>query len=175
VTENEQKQQLSIALVHAIAARAGFACQVRLVDDDSIDVQIGAKGRIHQQSVIRSPMLEVQLKATGLDTLRGNHMSYPLPVKNYHELREETMIPRLLVVLFLPENPDLMGKIIMRTQVGGQPARVKVVLNRDDYRLACDAHRDEQRVAVTGIIHHDVKIRVYELSEPRDFEILPDT
>jgi hypothetical protein len=70
---------------------------------------------------------------------------------------------------------DLMGKIIMRTQVGGQPARVKVVLNRDDYRLACDAHRDEQRVAVTGMIHHDVKIRVYELSEPRDFEVLPDT
>jgi hypothetical protein len=67
---------------------------------------------------------------------------------------------------------DLMGKITIRTEVGGQTARVKVVLNRDDYKLACDAHRDEKRVAVTGIIHHDVKIRVYELSEPSDFEVL---
>jgi len=69
---------------------------------------------------------------------------------------------------------DLIGKIIIRTTVGGQSARVKVVLNRDDYRRACDAHRDEKRVAVTGIIHHDIKIRVYELSEPRDFQVLDE-
>jgi len=25
---------------------------------------------------------------------------------------------------------------------------------------------------VTGIIHHDVKIRIYELSEPSDFQVL---
>jgi len=69
---------------------------------------------------------------------------------------------------------DLVGKIIMRTEVGGQSARVKVVLNRDDYKRACDAHRDEERVAVKGVIHHDVKIRVYELSEASDFEVLED-
>jgi hypothetical protein len=69
---------------------------------------------------------------------------------------------------------DLIGKIIIRTTVGGRPARVKVVLNREDYRRACDAHRDEKRVSVTGKIHHDIKIRVYELSEPQDFEVLDD-
>ncbi len=67
---------------------------------------------------------------------------------------------------------DCGGKITMRTEVGGQSARVKVVLNRDDYKLACDAHRDEKRVAVEGVIHHDVKVRVYELSEPSHFEVL---
>lgn len=69
---------------------------------------------------------------------------------------------------------DVGGKIVMRTEVGGQSARVKVVLNREDYRHACDAHRDEKRVAVTGLIHHDIKIRVYELSEPSDFKVLDD-
>jgi hypothetical protein len=69
---------------------------------------------------------------------------------------------------------DLVGKIIIKTTVGGQPARVKVVLNREDYKRACDAHRDEKRVAVTGVIHHDVKIRVYEISEPRDFQVLDE-
>ena len=67
---------------------------------------------------------------------------------------------------------DLGGKIVIRTEIGGQSARVKVVLNRGDYKVACDAHWDEKRVAVTGVIHHDVKIRVYELSEPSDFAVL---
>ncbi len=67
---------------------------------------------------------------------------------------------------------DHAGRVVVRTEVGGRPARVKLVLNRDDYRLACDAHRDDRRVAVTGIIHHDVKIRIYELSEPSDFQVL---
>ena len=67
---------------------------------------------------------------------------------------------------------DLGGKIVVRTEVGDQRARVKVLLNRADYRLACDAHRDDLRVAITGVVHHDVKIRVYELSEPSDFRVL---
>jgi hypothetical protein len=45
MTENEQKQQFSIAYVHAVAARAGFTCQATLVDDDSVDVVIGARPR----------------------------------------------------------------------------------------------------------------------------------
>lgn len=68
----------------------------------------------------------------------------------------------------------IIGKIIIRTQVGGRPARVKVVLNSDDYRRACDAHRDQKTVAVSGRIHHDAKVRVYELSEPQDFQVLED-
>ena len=55
-----------------------------------------------------------------------------------------------------------------------QPIRIKVVLSRDDYKLACDAHRDEKSVTVTGVIHHDVKVRVYELSEPSDFRVLDE-
>ena len=66
---------------------------------------------------------------------------------------------------------DLEGKVVLRAIVGGQIVRIKIVLNRDDYRRACDAHRDDRLVAVSGIIHHDVKVRVYELSEPRDFEV----
>jgi hypothetical protein len=64
VTENEQKQQLSVAYVHAVAARAGYTCQVQTVDDDSVAVQVGAKGYVHEQSLICSPRIEIQLKAT---------------------------------------------------------------------------------------------------------------
>ena len=45
---------------------------------------------------------------------------------------------------------DLIGKIIIRTTVGDWPARVKVVLNRDDYKRACDAHRSARRRSITA-------------------------
>lgn len=105
MTEKEQKQQLSIAYVHAVASRVGYACQVQIVDDDSVDVTLAAKGWIHQRSVVRSPRLELQLKATSQEVMKGNQLAFRLPRKNYEELRQSGMIPRLLVVLLLPSEP----------------------------------------------------------------------
>jgi Domain of unknown function (DUF4365) len=105
LTENEQKQQLSVAYVHAVAARAGYTCQVKTVDEDSVDLEIGASGYLHHQAVLRSPRIEVQLKATSSPQLRTNDLTFRLPSKNYRDLRETTLVPRLLVVLALPRNP----------------------------------------------------------------------
>lgn len=102
VTENEQKQQFSVAYVHAVAARAGFTCQATLVDDDSVDVVIGARGWVHHQALVRSPRVEVQLKATAQNILGPDALTFPLPVKNYEELRLPSAVPRILVVLRLP-------------------------------------------------------------------------
>jgi hypothetical protein len=107
MTENEQKQQLSIAYVHAVAARAGYACEGVRIDDDSIDVQVAARGRIHNQSVVRSPKIDIQLKATTRPALSPDRFPFPLPVKNYNDLRLESLVPRLLVVLLLPQNNGL--------------------------------------------------------------------
>ncbi len=104
MTDNEQKQQLSIAYVHAVAARAGFACERPKVDDDSVDLQIGASGAVHDEAVIRSPRIELQLKSTAQDHLSNGHLAFPLPIKNYDDLRGETLVPRLLVVFQLPED-----------------------------------------------------------------------
>jgi Domain of unknown function (DUF4365) len=107
MTENEQKQQLSVAYVHAVAARAGYACQVIHVDDDSIDVQLAARGRVHHRAVLRSPKIDIQLKATAQPVLKKDHLALPLPLKNYNDLREQALVPRLLVVLLLPEDDRL--------------------------------------------------------------------
>jgi Domain of unknown function (DUF4365) len=104
MSENEQKQQLSVAYVHAVAARAGFACQVINVDDDSIDIQVAARGKVHHKSVFRSPKIDVQLKATSQDLISSNYLAFPLPIKNYDELRLEALVPRMLVVLVLPKD-----------------------------------------------------------------------
>lgn len=105
LTENEQKQQLSIAYVHVIASRAGYACQVKTPDLESVDVMISASGRVHETSVCGSPRLEIQLKASSTLRLKADHFSFPLPRKNYEDLRAKSMVPKVLVVLMLPEDP----------------------------------------------------------------------
>jgi hypothetical protein len=107
MTENEQKQQLSIAYVHAVAARAGYACQITSVDNDSIDVQLAARGMVHQQAVLRSPRIDIQLKATSHRVLQEGFLAFPLPIKNYNDLREPVLVPRILVVLLLPQDEAL--------------------------------------------------------------------
>ena len=107
MSENEQKQQLSVAYVHAVAARAGYASQVFHVDDDSIDVQLAARGMVHQHAVLRSPRIDIQLKATSQPVLKESHLTFPLPVKNFNDLRQPVLVPRILVVLLLPEDDGL--------------------------------------------------------------------
>ncbi len=82
MTVNEQKQQLSVAYVHAVAARAGYTCQVQTVDLDSVDVKIGAVGYVHDQAVFRSPEIAVQLKATSTPRIGAKHLTFPLKRKN---------------------------------------------------------------------------------------------
>jgi hypothetical protein len=94
VTENEQKQQLSVAYVHAVAARAGYACQAKIVDEDSVDVVIAATGYVHDQAVLRSPWLGIQLKATSTLRPGAKYLTFPLKRKNYLDLRERNHIPR---------------------------------------------------------------------------------
>ena len=77
MTLNEQKQQLSVAYVHAVAAHAGYTCQVQVVDEDSVDVLIAASGYVHDRAVLRSPRLEVQLKATSSLRLGAETSGFP--------------------------------------------------------------------------------------------------
>jgi hypothetical protein len=106
--ENEQKQQLSIAYLHAVASAAGFACQAPGVDDDSVDRTLVARGWLHEKSVLRSPKIDVQLKSTSREPLGVGEDSFVFRLnrKNYDELRHQAMVPRLLVVMLLPLDPE---------------------------------------------------------------------
>jgi hypothetical protein len=81
---------------------------------------------------------------------------------------------KLLATEFVqrPFSPELVGRIIIAAEVAGQPAKIKVDLAPEDFRLACDSLPDRKKVAVTGIIRHEVKAREYELTEPRDFRVV---
>ena len=98
---NAQKEQFSRSYVQAVASIAGYAWSEPSVDEDSVDLTLAAKG---YQGTIRSPKLDLQLKCNA-DKLPTADFSFPLKLKNYDDLRDEAlMVPRILVVLIVPDN-----------------------------------------------------------------------
>lgn len=65
------------------------------------------------------------------------------------------------------------GTVTLRTNLGGRSTRVQLVLDRDAYLLACDAHRDGKAVAVTGFVQREAKR--HRLLEPENFQVLTQT
>ena len=94
----DQQEALSLVYAQAVAARAGYAANVPLPDRDSVDLQVRAGGAMR-------PALDLQLKATvNLGQASDGTFRFPLKKKNYEDLRTETVIPRVLVVLHLPRD-----------------------------------------------------------------------
>jgi hypothetical protein len=97
---NKQKEQFSITYVRAIAAVAGYSIYRPEIDNDSVDLGIISRGGTGK---IFSPRVELQLKCTARDVLEENCIKYPLILKNYHDLRINSLVPRILVVVLVPE------------------------------------------------------------------------
>jgi len=92
----------SLAYVRSVAATAG--CEVTRVDvdQDSVDLILKRKTIATQ---VRSPQLDLQVKATTSECLDGTYVRYPLAIKNYNGLRGTNFaVPRVLVVVLIPPN-----------------------------------------------------------------------
>jgi hypothetical protein len=93
------------------------------------------------------------------------------------KLREELSVARMRIegrVISLKADPSLFddfeGTVILRADVGGTPTRVQVLLNPEDYKEACNAHRDGRIVVVSGLLQREAKL--YYLLQPQDFSVL---
>ncbi|PIP54811.1 MAG: hypothetical protein COX07_03260 [Bacteroidetes bacterium CG23_combo_of_CG06-09_8_20_14_all_32_9] len=106
LTTNLIKEDLSIAYVMAVAGRNGFATQIRHRDSDSVDLMIINKGKPNPACTKIEGQINIQMKATvNWRDNADNTISYDLNKKNYNDLREtEIVVPRILVVLCLPNN-----------------------------------------------------------------------
>jgi len=101
--------ELSYAYLHAVAASAGIACQAatRTHDNLGIDAKLSVRRDFGPRAAWTEVTLHVQLKATTTTpTCKDGRLSYFLrPVAEYDRLRRPSaMPPRLLVVLFLPQD-----------------------------------------------------------------------
>lgn len=92
---NQQKEQFSLAYIRAVAAHAGYQVARPESDMDSIDGMLIAEYETR-------PQVNFQAKSTSHDLIRGEGLSYELPLKNYNDLRIQTMVPRILIVVLMP-------------------------------------------------------------------------
>lgn len=98
--ETWRMEQFSRAYVKAIASVAACNVEWATVDNDSVD---GTLRRRTINTPIRSPRLDLQLKATSQDCIREHHVAFTLSMKNYNDLRATNLaVPRILVVAVLP-------------------------------------------------------------------------
>ena len=99
MTPNSRMEQLSLAYIRAVAADAGYQVHRPETDFDSVDgfltSDVGGRARI-----------DFQAKATTRDIVQAGSIRFPLPIKNYDDLRADTMVPRILIVLLMPECDD---------------------------------------------------------------------
>jgi len=102
MTEEQQKEQLSVAYVRAVAAVARVNTYKPEVDDDSVD--IGFCARLVRDRAQR-PRLEAQLKCTSSIAEDAANFRFALKVKNYDDLRIDDVVPRVLIVMVVPDAP----------------------------------------------------------------------
>lgn len=103
----DKESELSYAYLHAVASHAGMSCRnaTRLEDNAGIDATLTAWGPF--PGALRTEVdLKIQLKATiDVPADDGQSLSYFVHGRaRYDDLRiGNPMVPRILVVLFLPE------------------------------------------------------------------------
>ena len=108
--DTDIEEQLSIAYIHAVCARAAMCWkeQGRLADNNGIDGHItGWKPFSDTDGYLKQIGLHVQLKATKKKvTETPTHFSYAIDsIRQYDDLRESALgTARILVVLFLPSD-----------------------------------------------------------------------
>lgn len=127
---NARKDHFSRAVVRAVAATAGVKATVPELDEDSEDITFKAP-----DTTKPGAKLDAQLKCTQNLDINGDSFSYPLDVKNYNDLRwqrEELYVPRILIVVHVPADPDewmacATDQIVLKrcaywASLAGQPA-----------------------------------------------------
>jgi hypothetical protein len=107
VNINTQKEEFSYAYIYAVASAAGYSFQraIRPLDQVGVDVTITAVPETPESR--RLTLLDLQVKCTSRDVLTNDEIRYPLPIKNYEELRyNEHSVPRILVVVVVPDHSE---------------------------------------------------------------------
>ena len=106
LTPNGIKQEVTFIYLHALVTRLGYSLERTSIDMDSVDATICARGKIvGSKGIIQSPKIDVQLKATEQEC-SGDPIAFRVSKKNHDDLRRNTMVPKILIALFLPGIED---------------------------------------------------------------------
>ncbi|WP_313605217.1 DUF4365 domain-containing protein [Rhizobium sp.] len=111
LTSQNIESELSYAYLHAIASACGMACEIcgRHEDNAGADARIIAWSPFENGGYRTEIELKVQLKATiKTPAIIDDCFSYSFQgISRYDDLRKDSQtVPRILVVLFLPKEPE---------------------------------------------------------------------
>ena len=132
-----------------------------------------------EYSVIWSRKLRASVDVGNRDSIKLNRLNYEFLERASIELRRvepEYQTIRGLVTILRSDNDPLGTSVTDRSVVikwerpRGRPVNVYVVLERDDYVKALDAHRTWSTVEVTGVLSRTGSAR--RLSDPQDFKVI---
>lgn len=102
--DNIQKEEFSIAYIHAIAALAKCNVGNWRIDNDSVDISLRASVPDGRQTIY--PQIDIQLKCTDQEIFFEDGIHFPLKIKNYNDLTARVINQRLLVVVCVPEGVE---------------------------------------------------------------------
>jgi hypothetical protein len=111
LTAENIESELSYAYLHAVASKAGVACEAcgRHEDNAGVDARLVGWGPFPSGGWRTEIDIKVQLKATikKPSEVDGTYAYCLTGISRYDDLRSEALsTPRILVVLFLPEKND---------------------------------------------------------------------
>lgn len=97
------KEEYSKAWLYIMASCAGCTVEFPTKDINSVDATI----KSDLKGVCGNPVVDVQLKCTINNyTIINNNIIFNLKIKNYNELRSQSLAPKILILLIAPDNPD---------------------------------------------------------------------
>jgi hypothetical protein len=103
--QNIQMEKFSLAYLHTLASANGYQIDIPTSDYQSVDATIKS-GTLIQEASVLDPTLHIQLKSTSHDIGCKDYIPFQLPIKNYNDLRGNTKIPRILLLVCVPADPD---------------------------------------------------------------------
>lgn len=120
LTPNGAKEEISYLYLHALATRLRYSLERPSVDMDSVDATICARGKVvGSKGNILSPKIDVQLKTTRREC-SDDPVAFSISKKNYDDLRKNTMVPRILTVLFLPAGTEWFNFDVEKISIYGK-------------------------------------------------------
>lgn len=97
--EPHKKELFSFAYAAAVIGAAGYNITQPKFGYNSVDFSIrGTDDNVP----LPFPCLDVQLKCTSGQHVRGSELRFRLPMKNYNDLRRRAALSRILVVVTVP-------------------------------------------------------------------------
>lgn len=107
--QEDKQEQLSLAVLHATCAKAGFGFKIsgRIQDNWGWDAEADVYERLDAESILTDFAIKFQAKATRQQlTFSDDRYSFPLDVAHYNRLRAAGASdkPTYLVVFQMPAN-----------------------------------------------------------------------